>query len=220
VYAQLSERSSRAEEALIRLAYERSAAYADRGETDEAQPYRERHVRLAEARDSREHLANALLGLARGYSNTRAPLTALSLNEAAAGLAREHRLPVHLARALMNAATEILPRDLHKVIQTDREALASAKQCGVVGYVRFTAVNLCLALWTGGLWDELMQLIQDHAEADLEPAIALISDVIQSWVAGARGTPFAGSVGRLGAGQSGRSGVVGSPGASPTADDR
>ncbi len=178
-----------AEEALILLAYELARAHQDRAEIDEAQPFLERHLRLAEASGNPQHVVSAHLALGFGYANTRAPLTALSLYKAAAELAREQRLPASLARALMNSATEILPRDVQQAIEVDREALASAKQSGVVTYVLFSAANLCLALWTGGGWDELTQVLSDHADPGADPATVVIFDVLQSWVADARGTP-------------------------------
>ena len=118
--------------------------------------------------------ANGALALAR------------TLMHAGADLAREHHLPVVLARALTNLTSDTMQFDADEAVVLGREAVEVARRAGVVTWRSFSAVNLLLALWLRADWDDAQALIAEPGDLwDDENHRTAIA--VQGWIRHARG---------------------------------
>jgi class 3 adenylate cyclase/tetratricopeptide (TPR) repeat protein len=176
--------------ALQLLAYGLDAAYTDRGDFRGGAEYRERLLRIAEASGDLEQMATSWTATGLYYMSTGAPRTARTLLSQTAQVARDIGSPAVLARALLNLGVDTLPEDPAEAARLGREAMAAAKLSGVAAWEHYSRLNLMLALWVSGEWDELSSLILDPA--DLTPDVAQIHLAIRSWLTEARdGAPAA-----------------------------
>ncbi|MET0740559.1 MAG: adenylate/guanylate cyclase domain-containing protein [Candidatus Nanopelagicales bacterium] len=173
-----------ADSALQLLAYGLDAAYTDRGDFSTGAEYRERLLRIAEASGDLEQMATSWTTTALYYMSTGAPRTAQTLLSHTALLARELGSPGVLARALLNLGVDTLPNDPAEAARLGREAMAAASLSGVAGWEHYSRLNLMLALWVSGEWEELSGLALDPA--DLSTDIAQLHVAIRCWLSAAQ----------------------------------
>ena len=170
--------------ALQLLAYGLDAAFTDRGDYRGGAVYRERLLRIAEASGDLEQMATSWTATALYYFSTGAPRTARTLLSQTAQVARDIGSPGVLARALLNLGVDTLPEDPAEAARLGREAMAAAKLSGVAGWEHYSRLNLMLALWVCGEWDELSSLMLDPA--DLTADVGQIHLAISCWLNEAR----------------------------------
>src|SRR4029077_1348658 len=111
------------------------------------------------------HLTDALVGLGLYYVRSDAQESAMILLSGAGDLGRRHHLLVPTARALMNLGTASFGRDPARAMAVGREARTIARQAGSLAWQALTTVNLALACWDAGEWDEIRELFTQSAEA-------------------------------------------------------
>ena len=180
-----------ADSALHPLAYGLDAAFTDRGDFRSGAEYRERLLRIAEASGDLEQMATSWTTTALYYMSTGAPRTAQTLLSHTAQVARELGSPAVLARALLNLGVDTLPREPAEAARLGREAMAAAKLSGVAGWENYSRLNLMLALWVGGEWEELGSLML--GPADVSPDVEQFHVAIRFWLSQALGDEAAAS---------------------------
>jgi class 3 adenylate cyclase/tetratricopeptide (TPR) repeat protein len=116
-------------------------------------------ARLAEKLGDPAHLADATLAIALRYMDEGVATLATTLIEATARISREHQLPLQLARALLNQCAYAVGGDAERAAEVGREAVVAGHRTGVLLWSSASAVNLALALWVRGDWEELGSLL-------------------------------------------------------------
>ena len=145
-------------------------------------------VQLAEALDDAEAIAAALAALGTGYNALGAPRVGIILLERSASTAREHDLPLPLARALNNLAAFSNCRDLTAAIRAAHQARDVARRAGLQYWVDAAGVNAAIGLWCAGRLTEAAELVADGVLTDLGFGVAWWT--IEVWLAEARGEPI------------------------------
>jgi class 3 adenylate cyclase/tetratricopeptide (TPR) repeat protein len=179
-----------ADDARLVLASQLTLVLGNLGELDASMAYADQRLRLAERVGDRDHLVDALIGLALFYGRTGAWETAIILLTGAAELGRRYRLLHPTARALMNLNTHLFERDLPRAMAAGREALLVARQSGSLAWQALTTVNAALACWDAGEWDEMRALLGDSAEVlEEEASLRAITVSVETLLAEASGEP-------------------------------
>jgi tetratricopeptide (TPR) repeat protein len=112
-------------------------------------------MRLADRLGEQGELAEALAVLSLHYSTTGAFGVGRIFLEASARHAREHELPVALARALVNLAAFTQSTDLVEAADFAHESLAACNRAGITNLLATAQANLVLVLSAAGRWTEL-----------------------------------------------------------------
>jgi class 3 adenylate cyclase len=112
-------------------------------------------MRLADRLGEPGELAEALAVLSLHYSTTGAFGVGRIFLEASARHAREHELPVALARALVNLAAFAQSTDLVEAADFAHESLAVCARAGNTNLLAVAQANLVLVLSCSGRWTEL-----------------------------------------------------------------
>ncbi|MGH3471789.1 MAG: adenylate/guanylate cyclase domain-containing protein [Nocardioidaceae bacterium] len=185
------QRRPEAAHALLTLGTPLSAAMAALGQ--ENRDVVETTIQLAEALGDPSALCEAFIALADGYANRGAIALGRVLTEASADLARRHRLPAPLARALVNLMADTMQYDVHQVAEMGIEALEVGRRAGVLTLSSLAEGNLMLARWLNGDWAGLDDLLES-AIAMPEDFNRVAMDAISVLLALARGEAEVGSV--------------------------
>jgi len=149
-------------------------------------PVLQRRIQLAERLGDPAEIAACLTTMSLAHGANGALALARTLMHAGADLAREHHLPVDLARALTNLTSDTMQFDTDEAVVLGREAVEVARRSGVVTWRSFSAVNLLLALWLRADWDDAEALIVESGDmADDENHRTAIA--VQGWIRHARG---------------------------------
>ena len=146
----------------------------------------QRRIQLAEKLGDPGQIAACLTTMSLAYSTSGALAVARTLMQASADLAREHHLPVALARALVNLTSDAMQFDTRQAVVHGREAVDVGRRAGIATWRSFASVNLLLALWLEGDWDEAEALLSEPGsmwdDENHRTAIA-----VQGWIRHARG---------------------------------
>ncbi|MGA8987767.1 ATP-binding protein, partial [Aeromicrobium sp.] len=143
-------------------------------------------AKLAELAGEQGDLADALLGLSIHYARYGAVTLSRVLLVAAADLARSSHHPAALSRSLLNLTVNSMLDDLDKAIGFGREAVAVAKSNGLVYWISGSEINLALALWNKGQWDEVEEIFQEHL-TNLNTSWTFVATAIVGATRAARG---------------------------------
>lgn len=144
----------------------------------------EHHARLADLVGDDFDIADSYVSLGLHFMVTGPHGLARVLLESAAERARaahDHRL---LARALTNLNADSTAYDARRAVDYGLEALAAARSVGDRRWVSSSALNLMLALFVAGDWDQLVAL---YEELDLDPNDRLMAGVVLARVREVRG---------------------------------
>jgi tetratricopeptide (TPR) repeat protein len=177
-------KDSNADDAVQPLASALSKSHQDRGDYALSLEFTFRALAIAEAHGDLEAMAHSYTSLAYYHLTMGAPKLAMLLIERTADLGREMGNPAVLARASMVIGAEKRAEDPVEAVRIGREALASAELSGVQTIVELSQVNLLLALWISGEWDELDTKLLEFA--DLPAGIEVIRVATGHWLAEAR----------------------------------
>ena len=161
-----------------------STSYAERGDFDVSFEFTFRALTIAEAHGDLEGMARAYTSLAYYLLTMGAPRLGMLLIERTAELGREMGYPAVLARALMAIGVEKRAEEPTAGLRIGREALASAELSGVRTIIEMSQVNLLLALWISGEWDELDTTLAEAA--DLPAGMDVYRVAVGQWLAEAR----------------------------------
>jgi len=112
-------------------------------------------MRLADRMGDQGELAESLAVLSLHYSTTGAFVVGRIFLEASARHAREHQLPVALARALVNLAAFAQSADLVEAAEFAQESLDAGTRAGISNLLATAQANLVLVLSASGRWNEL-----------------------------------------------------------------
>jgi class 3 adenylate cyclase len=153
-----------ADDALLPLASVLARALAMQGDQS-ALAYNDRAAALAEAREDWTRVALHLNFAAILWSEQGRMTGALALWHSAVDLGRREHLPRAVVNVLSNLCAVYKNRDLVEACAAGREALELAVQSGARDLRRPALINLSLALWLGGYWDEMEDVYRDHADA-------------------------------------------------------
>jgi class 3 adenylate cyclase len=173
-----------------KIAGQVAALHVDFGRLDDAAPWSERALRLAEDAGDARMIAEGVIGLALTYYLRGLPRVGFVLLDLAAEYSRENRLPVSLTRALVNHLAMGINRDLEAALTAGREALIVVEQSGNANLCWFAAINLTFALTLAGHWDELATtldrpLLRERAP---EPVLKAAAEIRPATIALARGS--------------------------------
>ena len=144
----------------------------------------ERWVRLAELLGDEAAIADSYASLATYYSTTGAVSLSMVLLESSAARARDAHNPSILGRALTNLTAAFNGEDTSRAISAGRESLEVGRRQGSIPISSGAAVNLVLAYWSAGEWDDLELLVD---QATFDEADRLLAEVVRHAVARARG---------------------------------
>ncbi len=173
--------------AALSLAYGLSKAGLNLG--SDVRDVLEVRVKLAELAGEDGDVADSLLGLSIYYARYGAVTLARVLLEAAADLARTSHHPAALSRSLLNLTVNAMLEDLHRAIELGREAVSVAKSTGLAFWISGAEINLALALWNNGQWDEVDQIFEQHI-ASVDNTLVFIASSILGCTRAARGESF------------------------------
>ena len=143
---------------------------------------------LAERSGDLQEQRRAWLGLALRYQEMGSSALCLVLLEAVAASARESRDTLALTMALVNLNAIHNSGDSSQAVELGREAVANARTLGDAFAMESSVLNLLIALWCRGAWDEVDEVIgEDYDGLDrTDPSI----DHVRWWAASARGVPY------------------------------
>jgi len=156
----------------------------------DARDVQDTRIRLAEKVGDQEELADAITALSVNYGISGSPTLSRVLMEASADIARRQHYPVSLSRTLSNLTVEYTMEDLPRAIGIGREAVEVATRSGVAIWNSYTRVNLLLALWTAGRWDEAVDLMDDHQAANVD-INTFVTGAVRGWLSLARDVSWA-----------------------------
>ena len=143
-------------------------------------------ARLAEKLGDPIDLADVTLALALRYQDAGAYTVADTLIDATARIAREHQLPLQLARALVNRCASLIGTDAARAVETGREAIVAGRRTGIILWASVADLNHAIALWVRGDWDEMSTFMRGQRQwapgGDVGSAMA-----IDAMLASARG---------------------------------
>ena len=149
----------------------------------------EARIKLAENVGDAGELADCFTGLSIHYGTVGAISLARVLLESAADLARTHHQPTALARALLNLTVSRMLDDLGKAVEVGNEAVSAALEIGVPIWISYSQVNLAIALWASGKWEEAAEILDTGMLGD-ELSTIPVSVAIRGAMSAARGTPW------------------------------
>ena len=133
-------------------------------------------------------LADGYNGLAIHYAFIGPQSLALLLFDAAAGVAREARDPVRLARALANLCGQALAEDLDRSVRVGSDAVDASRTAGSARWLDLALANLNSARLFTGDWDELLASVRD-VEPSEDDALQATRLLTGSAISLARGEP-------------------------------
>ena len=177
----------RAARARLELARFLAPTFMTKGEFEQAGLFVEAALRLAEQLGDREAICRLVGLMARQLQGTDAPFTGGLLYEAQVGLARDLGVPVLLADALVGAGIERHQRDAAAAAEMFREGVAAARQAGSEDAHQLAEVNLALALWSSGEWDQLEPLVAHAQDEGVQFGLRIVYAVLARWLSDARG---------------------------------
>lgn len=119
-------------------------------------------VRLAEKLGDPSELAGCTLTLAMRYIDDGSTTVSRAMLELSARIAREHQLPRDLVRALLNDCAYSVATDARHAVEVGREALQAARRTGLRFWTSVSGINLALALFVSGEWDEMRAVLADE----------------------------------------------------------
>ena len=173
-----------ADDAVQPLANAISASYQERGDFALSLEYTFRALTIAEAHGDLEAMARSYTSLAYYLLTVGAPRLGMLLIERTAELGREIGDPAILARALMAIGVEKRAEEPTEGLRIGREALTSAELSGVQTIIEMSQVNLLLALWISGEWDELDATLAEVT--DPMAGMEVYRVAVGQWLADAR----------------------------------
>ncbi|MEO7421447.1 MAG: adenylate/guanylate cyclase domain-containing protein [Ornithinibacter sp.] len=112
-------------------------------------------ARLAEKLGNPIDIANVTLALALRYQEAGVYTISSTLIDTTAQIAREHQLPLQLARALVNRCAYFIGTDAARAVETGREAIVAGRRTGITLWASVADLNFALALWVRGEWQEM-----------------------------------------------------------------
>ncbi|MGH3497315.1 MAG: adenylate/guanylate cyclase domain-containing protein [Nocardioidaceae bacterium] len=137
----------------------------------------EERMRLADLVEDMEALTDCFNTLGVHYIKVGVPSLSRILIQSAADMARAHHYTVPLARSLSNLSSDRLGDDLVASETLGREAVSAATASGVTVWISYASVNLALALFGVGGWDEALDVMAAAAPfsaSDNKSALASI----------------------------------------------
>ena len=173
-----------ADDAVQPLANAISASYQERGDFALSLEYTFRALTIAEAHGDLEAMARSYTSLAYYLLTVGAPRLGMLLIERTAELGREIGDPAVLARALMAIGVEKRAEEPMEGLRIGREALTSAELSGVQTIIEMSQVNLLLALWISGEWDELDATLAEVTDPTAGMEVYRVA--VGQWLAEAR----------------------------------
>jgi class 3 adenylate cyclase len=144
----------------------------------------DRRVRLAELLGDEAAIADSYSSLAVYYSTTGAISLGRVLLESSAARARAAHNPIILGRALTNLAAGFNGEDASRAVAFGREAVEVVRTQGSSFISSVAAVNLVLAHWSAGNWDDLEELAR---QGSFEEGERRVTTIVRQHVARARG---------------------------------
>ena len=143
-------------------------------------------VRLAEKLGDPAQLSGVTLALALRYMDEGAFTLAQALLDLSAKISRDHQLPRDLARALLNDCAYAIGGDAERAAAVGREAIVAARRTGVVFWTSIATLNLGLAFFVRGEWDEMRALFEaeSHWASAGDTASAVAVDLMLSLATG------------------------------------
>jgi class 3 adenylate cyclase len=144
----------------------------------------DRRIRLAELLGDEAAIADSYSSLAVYYSTTGATSLGRVLLESSAARARAAHNPIILGRALTNLAAGFNGEDAARAVAYGREAVDVVRMQGSSFISSIAAVNLVLAHWSAGDWDDVDELVRQGSFEEGERRIAA---TVRQQVARARG---------------------------------
>jgi class 3 adenylate cyclase len=134
-------------------------------------------ARLAEKLGDPVDVSNVTLSLGLRYQDAGVYTVANTLIDCAARIAREHQLPLQLAKSLVNRCASAIGTDAVKAVETGREAVVAGRRTGIRFWSSVADLNFALALWVRGEWTEVDEFMngrrQWHAGGDVASAAAI-----------------------------------------------
>jgi class 3 adenylate cyclase/tetratricopeptide (TPR) repeat protein len=180
-----------ADAAIMELAHVLSRAFAERNDYESATPYGDRAMELAEANQDWERVSSLLSGRGVAWLFTGRPTGGIALLRGAAELGRRHDVPRASIRPLLNLCAFLKNQDLDGARAAGREAVEVTIQVGARDLLTMAALNLALAYWVSGDWDELERLYAQHQDDFfLYPFDLMLLRATMALVRTARGEPI------------------------------
>ena len=134
-------------------------------------------ARLAEKLGDPVAVANVTMTLGLRYQDAGVYTVADTLIDCAARIAREHQLPLQLAKSLSNLCASAIGSDAVKAVETGREAVVAGRRTGIRLWSSVADLNFALALWVRGEWPEMDEFMhgrrQWNAGGDVASAAAI-----------------------------------------------
>ncbi|HEY5134626.1 MAG TPA: adenylate/guanylate cyclase domain-containing protein [Candidatus Nanopelagicales bacterium] len=178
-----------AEPALFRLASVLGSAYWTAEIREQATPYLDRMVLLAEALDDAAGRSRAYNALAIRYSALRAPRTAADLFGLAGEVARSIDDPGTLCMALTGQAILQVSRDLQVALGLNAESLEAARRSGNRGNIEVAYLNIISAELTAGHLSAVAALLATARDLAVIPGLTIALGAQQAWLNEALGLP-------------------------------
>jgi hypothetical protein len=144
----------------------------------------DRQVRLAELLGDEAAIADSYASLAVYYSTTKAVGLGMVLLESSATKARAAHDPIILGRVLTNLTAAFNGEDTARAVAAGQESVEVLRRQGSSFMSSLAAVNLLIAHWCAGDWDQVDQLVRHSSFEDVDQRIAT---VVRLQVARARG---------------------------------
>ncbi|MEY2424130.1 MAG: hypothetical protein QOI95_4197 [Acidimicrobiaceae bacterium] len=164
-----------ADDAILDLAENLARAHTMRNDPSGAQPYADRALVLAEARQDWERVVTLLGRHAVIWMLTARPTGAIALLRAAVDLGRRRHLPRAMIVPLLNSSALLKNRDVEAALASGREGIELTLQVGARDLLRSAAMNLTLTCWVSGDWDEAEALHAQHFDDLLAHAVDLMT---------------------------------------------
>jgi class 3 adenylate cyclase len=144
----------------------------------------DRQVRLAELLGDEAAIADSYASLAVHYSSTKAVGLGMVLLESSAAKARAAHDPIILGRVLTSLVAALNGEDAARAVAAGEEALEVVRLQGSSFAASLAAVNLVLAHWSAGNWDDVDRLAGGASFDEVDQRVAAI---VRWHVARARG---------------------------------
>jgi class 3 adenylate cyclase/predicted ATPase len=146
----------------------------------------ENHARLADRVGDESDVADSYISLALHFLTAGPRGLARVLLQSAAERARAAHDPLLLVRALTNLNADWAPDDARVATEFGRAAVAGVASTGDLRWISGASINLMLAAFLAGEWDEALALLEGGVIDQLDNVFA---GVVQGSIATARGLP-------------------------------
>jgi hypothetical protein len=147
----------------------------------------ENHARLADRVGDESDVADSYISLALHFLTAGPRGLARVLLQSAADRARAAHDPLLLARALTNLNADWAPDNARVAAEFGRQAVEAVVSTGDQRWLSGATINLVLADYLLGQWDEALELI---ARDSSDPLDAVFARLVESAVADARNQPL------------------------------